>query len=71
MALHTLPKEYAHLAEKNIRWANADKVWRWKGRGWAVNEIHGEDYGGYDSVLMIREGFEPKPKVAKKKEGDK
>ena len=71
MALHTLPEFYAHLAEENIRWVNADKVWRWKQKGWAVNEAHGEDYGEYDSVLMVREGFEPKPKVAKKKEGDK
>lgn len=67
MALHTLPEVYAHLAEKNIRWVNENKVWRWEEKGWAVNTAKGREYGEYDSVLMIRKGFDIKPKV--KKEG--
>lgn len=69
MGLMRIPKEYSHLeSPKEVRWVHQERVWMFEEKGYAVNELKGADYGGYDLVLMVKKGCEPKPKA---KKGDK
>ncbi len=69
MPIKQVPEFYAKVPEDAIRWVNSERVHMWERKGWKVNAKYGAEYGRFDMVLMIKDGFEPKVKVVGKKEG--